>query len=101
MASPNINSWKQHLHSLPGYDEGNKNMVNFTKYCTNVVASKISKLRDLGEEEDIIFLGNIKGKITLFHSPKNFVGTRAHTTNKLACLLGIGPKAIAVLLNED
>ena len=75
MASPNSNSWKQHLHSLPGGDEGNKNMVNFTKYCTKVVASKISKLRNLVEDEEVIFLGNIKGKITLFHSPTNFRGT--------------------------
>ena len=101
MASPNSNSWKQHLHSLPGDDEGNKNMVNFTKYCTNVVASKISKLRDLVEDEDVIFLGNIKGEITLFHSPTNFGGTRARTTKKVACLLGLGPEATAVLLNED
>ena len=101
MASPNSNSWKQYLHSLPGDDEGNKNMVNFTKYCTNVVASKISKLRDFVEDEDVIFLGNIKGNINLFHSPTNFGGTRARTTKKVACLLGLGPKATAVLLNED
>ena len=101
MASPNNNSWKQYLYSFPGNDEGNKNMVNFTKYCTNVVASKISKLRDLVEDEDVILLGNIKGKITLFHSPTNFGGTRARSTNKVACILGLGPEATAVLLNED
>ena len=75
-------------------------MVNFTKYCTKVVASKISKLRDFVEDEDVIFLGNIKGKIALFHSPTNFGGTRSRTTNKVACLLGLGPEATAVLLNE-
>ena len=53
------------------------------------------------EEKDVIFLGNIKGKITLFHSPTNFGGTRARTTNKVAFLLGLGPEATAVLLNED
>ena len=53
------------------------------------------------EDEDVIFLGNIKGNITLLHSPTNFGGTRAHTTNKVACLLGLGPEATAVLLNED
>ena len=73
IASLNSNSWKQYLHSLPGDDEGNKNMVNFTKYCTKVVASKLSKFMELVEEEDVIFLGNIKGKITSFHSPTNFV----------------------------
>ena len=76
-------------------------MVNFTKYCTKVVASKISKLRDLVEDEDLIFLGNIKFKIILFHSPTNFGGTRARTTNKVACLLRLGPEATVVLLNED
>ena len=101
MVSPNSNSWKQHLQSLPGHDEGNKNMVNFTKYCTKIVAIKISKLRDLVEDEDVIFLGNIKGKITLFHIPTNFGGTRARMTNKVACILGLGPEATAVLLNED
>ena len=53
------------------------------------------------EDKDVIFLGNIKGKITLFHSPTNFGGTRACTTKKVACLLGLGPEATAVLLNED
>ena len=76
-------------------------MFNFIKYCTNVVTSKISKLRDLVEDEDLIFLGNIKFKIILFHIPTNFGGTRARTTNKVACLLGLGPEATAVLLNED
>ena len=101
MASPNRNSWKQHLHSLPGDYEGNINMVNFTKYCTKFVTSMISKLRDLVEDEDVIFLGNIKGKIILFHSPTNFGGARARTKNKVACLFCLGPKATAVLLNED
>ena len=70
MAPPNSNSGKQYIHSLPGDDEGNKNVLNFTEYCTKFDASKVSKLRDIVEDEDVIFLGNIKGKITLFHSPK-------------------------------
>ena len=53
------------------------------------------------EDEDVIFLGNIKGKITLFHSPTNFGGNRARTTNNVACLLGLGPEATEVLLNEE
>ena len=101
MAPPNSNSWKQYIHSLPGDDEGNKNVSNFTKYYTKFDASKVSKLRDLVEDEDIIFLGNIKRNITLFHSPKNFGGTRARSTNKVACLFGLGPKATAVLLDAD
>ena len=76
-------------------------MSNFTEYCTKFDSSKVSELRDLVEDEDIIFLGNMKGKITLFHSPKNFGGTRARSTNKVACLLGLGPKATAVLLDAD
>ena len=66
-----------------------------------LIASKISKLRYLVEDEDIIFLGNIKGKITLLHRPTNFVGTRARTKNKIACLLGLGPEATAVLMNDN
>ena len=79
MAPPNSKSWKQYIHSLPRDDEGNKNVSNFTEYCTKFDASKVSKLRDLVEDEDVIFLGNIKGKITLFHSPKNFGGTTCMT----------------------
>ena len=51
MAPPNSNSWKQYIHSLPGDDEGNKNVSNFTEYCTKFDASKVSKLRDLVEDD--------------------------------------------------
>ena len=101
MAQPNSNSWKQYLHSLPGDDEGNINVSNFTGFCTRIDANKVSKLRDLAEDEDVIFLGSAKGKVTIFHSPKNFCVTRARSSNKVACLLGLGPEATAVLLDDD
>jgi hypothetical protein len=97
----NSNNWQQFFESLPGDDEGNRNMASFSEFCTNVNSDKASKLRDLVEESDTMFLGTMNGKIIIMHSPTNFGGTRSRKTNKIACLMGLGTISTGVLLNED
>ena len=97
----NNNSWNDYFDSLPGDDEGNKNMAIFSEFCSNTKASASSKLRDLVEDADTVFLGAYNGKVIVLHSPTNFGGTRTRKSNKLACLTGLGPEAIGVLLNEE
>ena len=50
------------------------------------------------EEIDTVILAADTNKmLTLFHSPKNFGGTRTRPINKVACLIGLGNKATPVL----
>ena len=51
--------------------------------------------------DTIFLLADKDKKITIAHSPKNFGGTRNHTTNKIACFIGMGPQATCVLLNKN
>ena len=99
--SGNNSSWKQHFRDLPGDDEGNQNMFSFTNFCKSTTASNVTKLRELTEEKDTVFFGTTNGKVLILHSPINFGGTRARKTNNLACLLGLGPEAIGVILKEE
>ena len=96
----NSNNWQQFYESLPGDDEGNRNMVSFSEFCSNASSDK-TKLRDLVEDVDTVFVGSMNGKIIIMHSPTNFGGTRSRKTNKLACLMGLGTISTGVLLNED
>ena len=97
----NINNWQQFFESLSGNDEGNRNMASFSKCCSNVSSDKASKLRDLVEDGDTMFLDTMDGKIIIMHSPTNFGGTRSRETNKIAYLMGLGTLLTGVLLNED
>ena len=97
----NSNNWQQFYESLPGDDEGNKNAVSFSEYCSNVSSDNASKLRDLVEDGDTMFVSTMNGRIIIMHSPTNFGGTRYRKTNKLACLMGLGTVLTGVLLNEE
>ena len=51
------------------------------------------------EIDTVIFGASNDGSINLFHSPKNFGGTRTHPTNKVGCLMGLGTQATCVQLD--
>ena len=76
-------------------------MASFSKYCSNTNADKISKLRELVEDPNTVFLGASNGKVIILHSPTNFCGTRTRKTNKVACLTGMGTEATCILLNVE
>ena len=95
------NNWQQFYESLPGDDKGNKNMVSFSEYCSNVSNDNDTKLRDLVEDADTMFVGTMNGKIIIRHSSTTFGGTGSRKTNKLACFMELGTVLTGVLLNEE
>jgi len=93
-------TWKQHFTSLVGDEEGNKKMLEFSNALT-ASKSQRDRLLSLVEEIDsVVFIADEDGKINIIHSPLNFGGTRTRSKNKIACLLGLGPLATAVILND-
>ena len=62
--------------------------------------SNEAKLKDLVKDIDTVILAaDVNKNVALFHSLKNFGGTRTRPVNKVACLIGLGNKATAVLLD--
>ena len=60
-----------------------------------------ARVKSLTEEVDtVILIANENRKVVVIHSPKNHGGTRTRPTNKVSCLIGTGPQATCVILNE-
>ena len=53
------------------------------------------------EIDTVILAADANRKLALFHSPKNFGGTRTRPDDKVACLIGLGNKATPVLPNLE
>ena len=61
----------------------------------------IQKMNAITTHQDVSFLGaDNKKKAILFHSPSNLGGSLIRPSNKVVCLIGLGPKAIPVILDE-
>ena len=94
------NSWKQHFISLPGNEQGNKNMEAFGEAMSSENSDE-ARVKSLTEEVDtVILIADENREVTVIHSPKNHGGTRTRPTNKVSCLIGTGPQATCVILNE-
>ena len=65
------NGWKQYYLSLPGNEQGNKNMGPFSlSVSSNQSAS--TRLSSLTEDVDtVIFIADENKKVAVIHSPKN------------------------------
>ena len=90
--------WKKFYQSLPGNDEGNQNLPNFT---TPMGEGNIKEdcLKALTKDINSTFIGADASKnIMIFHSMINFGGTRTQKTNKIAALIGFVPMAVCVSL---
>ena len=93
-------NWKQHYASLASNNDGNKMMMNFSKSITESLSDK-DKINALTEETDsVIFIADDQGSITVIHSPTKLGGTRSRPELKIVCLVGMGPLATAVVLND-
>ena len=93
-------SWKQHYSSLSVNEVGNKKMCDFTEA---LLATKSKKDRVSAIPEDnnsIILIANKKKAIEIIHSPFNFRGRRTRAKNKIACMTGLCPMVISVILNS-
>ena len=63
--------------------------------------SSVERLNSLtGDEDTVIFIADENKKVTVIHSPKHHGGTRT-PTDKISCLIGLGPQAVCVILNES
>ena len=95
------NSWKQHFGLLPGDDAGNKNMKAFTDAMASS-NNQSQKIKDIAADPNAMILGSDgEGSIRIFHSPKNFGGMFTRPTNKIGVLVGLGRKALPVILNAS
>lgn len=94
-------TWKLHYANLASNEAGNVNMAAFGP----ALAADIpfgEKLRALTEDPDTVILaaGN-KNQVIVFHSPCNFGGKRFRTANKVGALMGFGPVAGSVIVDEN
>ena len=95
------NSWKQHFGLLPGDNAGNKNMKAFTDAMASS-NNQSQKIKDIAADPNAMILGSDgEGSIRIFHSPKNFGGMFTRPTNKIGVLVGLGRKALPVILNAS
>mmetsp|Transcript_12865 Transcript_12865/g.27933 ORF Transcript_12865/g.27933 Transcript_12865/m.27933 type:complete len:153 (-) Transcript_12865:66-524(-) len=95
------NAWNQYFLSLPGNEQGNRNMESFSLSMSSN-QSMGARLKSLTEEVDsVIFIVDENKKVSVIHSLKNHGGTRTRPTNKNSCLIGLGPQAACVVLNES
>ena len=92
-------TWANWFVNHPSNDAGNRNLPAFSN-TLDANFSNEAKLKDLVEDIDTVILAADANKnVALFHSLKNFGGTRTRPDDKVACLIGLGNKATAVLLD--
>ena len=77
----------------------NNFIINCNVLVVVEVAQKLRFLNEYGELEPVE--PGDRAEVFTQTAEKKFGGTRARSTNKVACLLGLGPKATAVLLDTD
>jgi hypothetical protein len=95
-SQPNWSDWfTNHI----GNDEGNRNMQAYS----DSIGSKDSdfkKIKSLVEEIGTVILAADETKnVMIFHSPKNFGGTRTQPKNKVVGMTGLGAQATWVKIN--
>jgi hypothetical protein len=92
-------TWADWFTNHTSNNARNKNLRAFSDILGAGVSNE-AKLRDLVDEIDTVILGADPNKnIMLFHSPKNFGGTRSRSELKVSCMLGLGARATPVLLD--
>jgi hypothetical protein len=92
-------TWAEWFTSHTSNDAENKNLQAFSDILSAGVSNE-AKLRDLVDEIDSVILGADPNKnIMIFHSPKNYGGTRSRPELKVSCMLGLGARATPVLLD--
>ena len=86
-------NWKLWFQNLPGNEQGNMNMAAFSA-ALGAEASEATKISTLTEDTDTVFLAaDSSRQVNIFHSPKNFGGTRMRPTHKVVSLIGFSSAA--------
>lgn len=95
------NSFKNYFASLVEVNNcPNRKMTGFAKIMDPDISSQ-RQLDYLNNDEDIVFLGtNASREIQVFHSPGNLGGSVMRKFNKFVCLIGSGPNAICIEIDD-
>jgi hypothetical protein len=93
-------SWKVLFYSIATVNEsGDQNVTGFTG-AMYFEASLEVKMRMLDQPYGFLLAANEKKGVSILHHPHNFGGTLLRPTNKVGCLVGIGPSAVPVIVDH-
>eukprot|EP00957_Ditylum_brightwellii_P210619 15365185-Ditylum_brightwellii.AAC.1 len=93
-------AWNEVFNALHENEQGNRNISAFS-LALQANKSLNAKIQSLAEDIGIVFLvADEDKKIAILHGPKNVGGMRTRPSNKVAAMVGLGPMAIRVLINE-
>jgi hypothetical protein len=93
-------SWKALFNSLTTVDEsGKQNISGYT--CTmDFEANSNLKMMQLNQAYGFLFTATYMKEIIILHNPNSFGGNLLHPTNKVGCLVKMGPTAIPVIVDH-
>jgi hypothetical protein len=95
------NSWAQHLAGIAGNNDAKKNMSTFTEALA-LSKTTTKQQNTLVEEVDAaVFLVEPKNMVQRTHSLTKFGGMQSRPKITIACLVGSGPRAMPVTINEN
>jgi hypothetical protein len=93
-------SWKALFYLITTVNEsGDQNVTGFTG-AMDFEASLEVKMMVLDQPYGFLLTANKKKRASILHHPHNFGGTLLRPTNKVGCLVGIGPSAIPVVVDH-
>ncbi len=94
-------SWKALFASITAVNEaGDRNVAGFTG-AMDLEVSLGEKMTKLVQPFGLLLAANNKKGIAILHHPHNFGGTLLRPSNKVGCLVGVGPSAVPVVLDHD
>jgi hypothetical protein len=93
-------SWKALFALITTVNEaGDRNVAGFTG-AMDLKASLNIKMTKLVQPFGLLLAANNKKEIAILHHPHNFGGTLLCLSNKVGCLIGVGPSTILVVLDH-
>jgi hypothetical protein len=93
-------SWKGLFALITTVNEaGNRNVAGFTG-AMDIEVSLYVKMTKLVQPLGLLLAVNNKKEIAILHHPHNFGGTLLCPSNKVDCLVGVGPSAVPVVLDH-
>jgi hypothetical protein len=95
-------SWKALFDLITTVNKsGNQNVAGFTG-AMDFEASLEVKMMRLDQPYGLLLAANNKQKeVSILHHPHNIGGTLLCPTNKVGCLIGIGPSSVPVILDHN
>jgi hypothetical protein len=94
-------SWEALFASITAVNEaGDRKVAGFTG-AMDLKASLGKKMTKLVQPFGLLLAANDKKGIAILHHPHNFGGTLLRPSNKVGCLVRVGPFAVPVVLDHD